>query len=40
MKVEIDEVTDRCDLLPVQLLPDPEAAPLVASQQGGGGGGT
>lgn len=34
---EIDEVTDRCDLLLVQLLPEPEAAPLVTSQQGGGG---
>lgn len=35
MKVDIDEVADRCDLLLVQLLPEPEAAQLVTRQQGG-----
>lgn len=29
MKVDIDEVTDRCNLLLVQLLPKPEAAQLL-----------
>lgn len=37
MKVEIDEVTDRCDRLLIQLLPDPETPQLVTRQQGGGG---
>lgn len=36
MKVETDEVTDRCDLLLSQLLPEPEAAQLVVRQQRGG----
>lgn len=33
MKVEIDDVTGRCDLLLVQLLPEPEAAPLVRKRR-------